>query len=185
MLDERAHASAAEGPQGKSARSATKSAERWMSPSLPGQSITTRSKDSAACESCPGLCMVAPMATMVGDTLSSLDLGALSILLPFIVAAGLKTAIGSSTVAIITTASLVSHLLPSMGLADGYGPALTTLAIASGSMMLSHVNDSYFWVITQLSSMTVAQGYRLITVASAIAGVTGIVTVVLLRFVLL
>ena len=132
-----------------------------------------------------GVLRETPMATMVGDTLSSLDLGALSILLPFIVAAGLKTAIGSSTVAIITTASLVSHLLPSMGLSDGYGPALTTLAIASGSMMLSHVNDSYFWVITQLSSMSVAQGYRLITVASAIAGVTGIVTVVLLRFVLL
>lgn len=131
-----------------------------------------------------GVLRETPMATMVGDTLSSLDLGALSILLPFIVAAGLKTAIGSSTVAIITTASLVSHLLPSMGLATGYGPALTTLAIATGSMMLSHVNDSYFWVITQMSGMSVSQGYRLITAASAIAAFTGIVTVLLLSFIL-
>lgn len=127
-----------------------------------------------------GVLRETPMARLVSDNLASLDLGSLSILLPFIVAAGLKTAIGSSTVAMITTASLVSHLLPSMGLAGGAGPALVTLAIASGSMMVSHVNDSYFWVITQMSGMSVSQGYRLITVASAIAGLTGILAVVLL-----
>jgi GntP family gluconate:H+ symporter len=124
------------------------------------------------------------MAAMVGQTLSSLDLGAMSILLPFIVAAGLKTAIGSSTVAMITTASLVAPLLPSMGLAAGFGPALATLAIASGAMMLSHVNDSYFWVITQMSKMTVAQGYRLVTVASGVAGLTAILVVFLLSLAL-
>ncbi len=132
-----------------------------------------------------GVLRETPMAAMVGDTLSSLDLGALSILLPFIVAVGLKTSIGSSTVAMITTASLVAHLLPSMGLAAGYGPALATLAIASGAMMLSHVNDSYFWVIIQMSNMTVAQGYRLITVASAVAGLTAILMVFLLSLALL
>jgi gluconate:H+ symporter, GntP family len=109
----------------------------------------------------------------------------MNILLPFIVAAGLKTAIGSSTVAMITTASLVAHLLPSMGLAAGYGPTLTTLAIASGAMCVSHVNDSYFWVITQMSGLSVAQGYRLITVASGVAGLTGIAVVTLLSLALL
>lgn len=109
----------------------------------------------------------------------------MSILLPFILAVGLKTAIGSSTVAIITTASLVSPLLASMGLASGYGPALATLAIAAGSMMFSHVNDSFFWVVTQMSNMSVAQGYRLITVASAVAGLTAITIVVLFSFILL
>jgi len=132
-----------------------------------------------------GVLRATPMADLVGGSLASMDLGRWSILLPFLVAAGLKTAIGSSTVSIITTASLVSPLMPSMGLAAGYGPTLTTLAIGSGSMMVSHVNDSYFWVITQMCGMTVSQGYRLITVASAIAGLTGIAAVGLLAPVLL
>lgn len=131
-----------------------------------------------------GVLRETPMARLVGDGLASLDLGRLSLLLPFVVAAGLKTAIGSSTVAMITTASLVAQLLPAMGLATGFGPALATLAIASGAMMVSHVNDSYFWVITQMSGLTVSQGYRLVTVASAIAGLTGITVVILLRLVL-
>ena len=132
-----------------------------------------------------GVLRETPMAGIVGEALASLDLGRFGIFLPFIVAVGLKTSIGSSTVALITSASLLSHLLPAMGLGDGYGPALATLSVACGSMMLSHVNDSYFWVITQMSSMSVAQGYRLITVASAIAGVTGITTVFVLSLFLL
>ena len=132
-----------------------------------------------------GVLRATPMSDLVANTLSSFDLGTMTILLPFIVAVGLKTSIGSSTVAIITTASLISPLLPSMGLSTGYGPALATLAIASGSMMFSHVNDSYFWVITQMSNMTVSQGYRLVTVASAVAGITAVTIVVMLSFILL
>jgi GntP family gluconate:H+ symporter len=131
-----------------------------------------------------GVLRETPMAKLVGDSLASLDLGSLSIVLPFLVAAGLKTAIGSSTVAMITTASLVSPLLSSMGLALGFGPVLVTLAIGTGSMVVSHVNDSYFWVITQMSGLSVAQGYRLVTVASAIAGLTGLTTVILLSYLL-
>ena len=62
---------------------------------------------------------------------------------------------------------------------------LLTLAIACGAMMVSHVNDAYFWVVTQMSDMTVTQGYRLMTVASAIAGLTGILTVLGLSLFLL
>lgn len=125
------------------------------------------------------------MAQFVGESLADLDLGRFNILLPFIVASGLKIAIGSSTMAMITTASIVSHLLPAMGLAEGFGPALVTLAIACGAMVASHVNDAYFWVITQMSGMTISQGYRLITVGSVLAGVTGIAMVVLLSLILL
>jgi GntP family gluconate:H+ symporter len=132
-----------------------------------------------------GVLRETPMAGMVGENLAGLDLGRFSILLPFVVAAGLKTAIGSSTVAMITTASLVSPLLPAMGLAGGLGPVFATLATACGAMMVSHVNDSYFWVVTQMTGMTVAQGYRLITVATAIAGLTGITVVLLLTLLLL
>ncbi len=131
-----------------------------------------------------GVIRETPLGSFIGSTLGSLQLGTLSLFVPFIIAAGLKTAQGSSTVAMITTASLVAPLLGSLGLADGYGPVLATLAISSGAMMVSHVNDSFFWVITQLSGMTVAQGYRTVTVASGIAGLTGIAAVLLLRLAL-
>lgn len=127
-----------------------------------------------------GVIRETPLGGLIGSALGSLQLGALSLVVPFIISAGLKTAQGSSTVAMITTASLVAPLLPSLGLAEGQGPVLATLAIASGAMMVSHVNDSFFWVITQLSGMTVAQGYRTVTVASGIAGLTGISAVLLL-----
>lgn len=131
-----------------------------------------------------GVLRATPAADMISHGLASLDLGPLGIVVPFLLAAALKTAIGSSTVAMITTASLLSQLLPSMGLATGYGPALATLAVSCGAMMVSHANDSYFWVVTQMSGMTVSQGYRLITMATAVAGVTGIATVVVLTLIL-
>ncbi len=125
-----------------------------------------------------------PLADVIGSTLASLDLGGFNIVLPFLVAAGLKTAQGSSTVAIVTTASLLAPLLPGLGLDSANGLALTVLAIGAGSMTVSHVNDSYFWVITQLSNLTVGQGYRLVTLGSGIAGLTAILAVLVLRFLL-
>lgn len=126
-----------------------------------------------------------PMTNFIGAGLARLELGPFTILLPFLIASGLKIAIGSSTMAMITTASLLAHLLPAMGLGSGFGPALTTMAIACGAMVFSHVNDAYFWVITQMSGMSIAQGYRLVTVASIIAGLTGIAAVFLLSLFLL
>jgi gluconate:H+ symporter, GntP family len=126
-----------------------------------------------------------PIGDYLGATLGDLRLGTLNILLPFLIAAALKTALGSSTVAIITTASIVAPLLPGFELAAGVGPVLATLAISAGAMLVSHANDSFFWVVSQFSGMTVSQAYRLHTVASAVAGVTGIVSVLLLSLVLL
>jgi GntP family gluconate:H+ symporter len=121
-----------------------------------------------------------PLGDYLGETLAPLGLGPLSILLPFFIAATLKTALGSSTVAIITTASIIAPLLDSLGLAAGVGPALTTLAIGAGSMTVSHANDSYFWVVSQFSDMTVSQAYLLQTGGSAVAGTTGIVAVLVM-----
>ncbi len=128
-------------------------------------------------------------ATPIGDylaaSLSTLGLGSFGILLPFLVAAALKTALGSSTVAIITTAPLVTPLLGALGLDAPLGLVLTALAVGAGAMTVSHANDSYFWVVSQLSGMDVAQAYRLQTLGSAVAGGTGILTILLLRFLLL
>lgn len=94
----------------------------------------------------------------------------LSIWLPFMIAAALKTAQGSSTVAIVTTAGIVSPLLPTLGLETAMAKALVVVAIGAGSMVVSHANDSYFWVVTGLSGMTVKQGYRLQTIGTLIEG---------------
>jgi gluconate:H+ symporter, GntP family len=94
----------------------------------------------------------------------------LSIWLPFVVAAALKTAQGSSTVAIITTAGIVSPLLGTLGLEAPTARALVVVAIGAGSMVVSHANDSYFWVVTGLSGMSVKQGYKLQTLGTLVEG---------------
>jgi GntP family gluconate:H+ symporter len=124
------------------------------------------------------------LGALVAANVGAVELGPWRLVVPFVIAAALKTAQGSSTVAMITTASIVAPLLGALGLAGGHGPVLVTLAVASGAMTVSHVNDSFFWVVTQLSGLTVAQGYRTVTVASGIAGVTALVVVLALGAVL-
>ncbi len=94
----------------------------------------------------------------------------LGIWLPFLVAAGIKTAQGSSTVAIITSAGLMAPLLAPLGLADAPAKALVVVAIGAGAMVVSHANDSYFWVVTQFSQMSVNQGYRLHSLGTLVEG---------------
>lgn len=91
--------------------------------------------------------------------------------LPFVLAAAIKTAQGSSTVAIITTAGIVAPMLDPLGLATPTGRAMAVVAIGAGSMVVSHVNDSYFWIVTQLCKMTVRQGYKLQTLGTLVQGV--------------
>lgn len=122
------------------------------------------------------------IGSFLGQILAEWNIG---IFLPFLIAAALKTAQGSSTVAIITTASIMLPLLPDAGLAQGLGPVLVTLAIGAGAMTVSHANDSYFWVVSQFSGMDVSQAYRLQTAGSAIAGVTGMAAVFVLSLFLL
>ncbi len=104
-----------------------------------------------------------PMAEFINSNMAGLHLG---IFLPFIISAALKTAQGSSTVAIITTASLMAPLLTVLGL----NPALTVLAIGAGAMVVSHANDSYFWVVSQFSNMDVPTSYKAYTTATLIEG---------------
>jgi GntP family gluconate:H+ symporter len=122
------------------------------------------------------------IGTFLGQMLSAWHIG---IFLPFLIAAALKTAQGSSTVSIITTASIILPLLPETGLAAGLGPVLVTLAIGAGAMTVSHANDSYFWVVSQFSGMDVSQAYRLQTAGSAVAGITGMIAIFMLSLFLI
>ncbi|MBN2355472.1 GntP family permease [candidate division KSB1 bacterium] len=124
-------------------------------------------------------------ATGIGETMGQImSHWQIGIFLPFIIAAVLKSAQGSSTVAIITTAALVSPLLEPMGLASPLAKALVVLAIGAGSMTVSHVNDSYFWVVAQFSDMDTATALRCHTIATLLQGVTGIIVVALLAWML-
>jgi len=124
-------------------------------------------------------------ATDIGDTMGNvLTQWHIGIFLPFIIAAVLKTAQGSSTVAIITTAALVSPLLVSMGLDAPIAKALVVLAIGAGAMTVSHANDSYFWVVSQFSDMDTSTALRCQTLATLIQGVTGIFVIAVLSMIL-
>lgn len=114
------------------------------------------------------------IGVVFGDALSRFHLG---IFLPFIIAAALKTAQGSSTVAIITTSALIAPMLGDMGFASPAGRALMVLAIGAGSVTVSHANDSYFWVVSQFSDMDVSTAYKCQTLGSLIVGLAGIAAV--------
>ncbi|WP_313517949.1 GntP family permease [Pseudomonas sp.] len=125
---------------------------------------------------------VTPLATYLGETLSTLGIG---LFMPFVVAAALKSAQGSTTVALVTTSAMMTPLLGNLGLDSEMGRVLTVMAIGAGSMTVSHANDSFFWVVSQFSRMKVSTAYRAVTMATLVQGVTGIITVWLLSLILL
>ena len=98
----------------------------------------------------------------------------LGLLLPFIMALALKTAQGSSTVAMITTASVVAPLLVTLGLDTEMLRAFTVLAIGAGAIAISHANDSFFWVMTQMSGMNIKQGNQTHSLGTLILSCTAI-----------
>lgn len=106
-------------------------------------------------------------------------LGSLGLVFPFLLAAILKTAQGSSTVAITTTAGIVAPLMGSLGLDSPAMMALTVMAIGAGAMTVSHANDSYFWVVTNFGEMTPDQGYKTQTGMTLVLGIASIINVLL------
>ncbi len=113
------------------------------------------------------------------------EIGGLGVLIPFLIAAFLKTAQGSSTVAIITAAAITAPLLAPLGFDSTIGAALVVLAIGAGSLTVSHVNDSYFWVVAKFSEMDTSTALKTHTISTLIMGITGLITVQVLAWILL
>ena len=103
----------------------------------------------------------------------------LGIFFPFLLAAILKTAQGSSTVAITTTAGIMAPMMVSLGLGTPALGALTVMAIGAGAMTVSHANDSYFWVVTNFGEMTPDQGYKTQTILTLVMGIASIIGIFL------
>ena len=103
------------------------------------------------------------------------------IFFPFIISAILKTAQGSSTVAIVTTAGMLGSyaasdsLMVALGLNSPILAALAVMAIGAGSMTVSHANDSYFWVVTNFGQMKAEEGYLTQTAVTLVMGIAAMV----------
>ena len=124
-------------------------------------------------------------ATKIGEQFSAvLPLNALGILFPFLITLILKTAQGSSTVAIITAASILQPLLTALGLETDKGKLLCVLAMGAGSMIISHANDAYFWVIAKFAGINTKTMLKMYSTATLLMGLITLLTVYLLSLII-
>lgn len=117
-----------------------------------------------------GVLQVSGIGAALSDTLDTL--GVPLLLLGFIISLALRAAQGSATVAIVTTAGLLSAAVAG----GGYTPAqiaVIVIAIGFGSLGLSHVTDAGFWVVVRYYGLTVADGLKTWTVLTTILGLAG------------
>ena len=127
-----------------------------------------------------------------GEVIQTLELGkvfgeqfaasGLGLFIPFALAAIFKTAQGSSTVAVISTASIVAPLLPSLGMGTEGGQLFALMAAGAGSMFFSHTNDSYFWVISKFSKLDTSTTLKLQSTMTALMGITAFLTILVLFY---
>ena len=113
---------------------------------------------------------------------NSTTLSLLGLMFPFLLSAILKTAQGSSTVAITTTAGIIAPMLSTIGLGTPALAALTVIAIGAGAMTVSHANDSYFWVVTNFGNMKVEDGYKTQTLGTLVVGIASIINAYIIYF---
>lgn len=119
----------------------------------------------------------------VGDVLGQMmgDSALPPIVLAFLIASAVRVAQGSATVSMVTAAGLIAPLLEITGTT---GPALglIVISIAAGATVLSHVNDSGFWLVNRYFGMNVKDTLKSWTVMETIIGLTGFVVVLILSF---
>ena len=109
------------------------------------------------------------LVAFITDNAESLQV--IGIFFPFLLAAILKSAQGSSTVAITTTAGIMAPLMGALGMESTAMSVLCVMAIGAGAMTVSHANDSYFWVVTNFGGMTPDQGYKTQTMVTLVEGI--------------
>jgi len=111
-------------------------------------------------------------ATGTGEAAGKLLAGTnIGIVVPFLIAVIMKTAQGSSTVAMITTASFIAPMLSLLGLDSEWGRLLTMLSMGAGSMIVSHANDSYFWVVSNFSEVDSATTLKVYSSSTIVMGI--------------
>lgn len=113
-------------------------------------------------------------ASGIGKALSDglSDIGLPVLVAGFLVATALRIAQGSATVALITAAGLIQPAVQAAGY-DGLQLSAVVIALASGSVMLSHVNDSGFWLVGRFFDMDVKTTFKTWTVMQTLVGLMG------------
>lgn len=107
--------------------------------------------------------------------------GALALILPFALAAIVKTLQGSSLVAAITAAGMMMELVGPLGLDDPAGRTLAALAIGAGAMTVSHINDGLFWLVGQAARLPAGTTLVRFSLATAVQGVLALAGLIVLR----
>lgn len=105
------------------------------------------------------------------------------VFLAWLISSAIKTAQGSATVALITTASIMYAIIGT-GADLPYHPVYVLLAIGFGGIFISWMNDSGFWVVAKMSGMTEKEALKSFTVVLAIASLVGMIQLVILSYVL-
>lgn len=105
------------------------------------------------------------------------------ILLAWFIAAVMKTAQGSSTVAMITTSSIMFALIGT-GVDLPYHPVYILLAIGFGSLFVVWMNDSGFWVVSRMSGLTEKEALQTFSVTVAAVALTGLVEVLVMSYIM-
>lgn len=107
--------------------------------------------------------------------------GALALLLPFALAAVIKTLQGSSLVAAITAAGMMMELVDPLGLGDPAGRTLAALAIGAGAMCVSHINDGFFWLVARGGGFTPGAALARFSLGTALQGALAIALLIAIR----
>ena len=109
---------------------------------------------------------------------SLLEISSMSpLIIAWLIATLIRFSVGSATVAGLTTAGIVLPLVQS----SGVSPELMVLAIGSGSLMLSHVNDSGFWLFKEYFNLNIKETLSTWTVMETSIGISGLLGVLILE----
>jgi GntP family gluconate:H+ symporter len=118
---------------------------------------------------CAGGALAATLAmTGVGHEIGAVVMrsGLPAIFIPFLVAVAIQTVQGSRIVTFLIVPSILQPILPELGLPL----ELVLLSVASGTFLVSHANDAYFWTVTELADLTPSAGYRCYAVGGMVLG---------------
>ncbi|MCG8485731.1 MAG: GntP family permease [Clostridia bacterium] len=117
-------------------------------------------------------------ATPIGNILADiiLKIGLPSILVPYILSSIILIAMGSSTVAIMTSSAICAPMIVQLGLS----PEMAVIAVAAGSFTGVHANSSYFWCVSKLAGFDLNKGYRTITTTSLVMGVSALASLLVM-----
>ncbi|HMQ00267.1 MAG TPA: hypothetical protein PKC24_10845 [Cyclobacteriaceae bacterium] len=106
--------------------------------------------------------------------------GIVFLLIAFLLASFFKTIQGSSTSALIISSVIIAPLSVAAGFVTPWDFALLISALGAGAMTLSHANDSYFWVVIQMSGFDLKNGLRGMSIATIVQGISALLMVIIL-----